>query len=164
MPKIRFYYCDYCDKEIEHPIRKSLDEMEKTILAIVFLSTIGVGILVSLILIIMLNPMSFWATLITLGVTILVYELYNRVLRRPIYCPTCESKLQVSEQAFMKPATMITDPKTPKQRVLEKVEKAKKTITRKIVEQSEEEIITCPYCGHVLDDEYESCPYCKSML
>jgi hypothetical protein len=160
--KVKFNYCDYCEREIDNPGRKPLDEMEKTIIAIVFVSTIGVGILVSVILIAMLNPMSVWATLITFGVSILVYELYVKVLRRAIYCPTCETKLQFSTEAFMKP---VGEPKTPKEQILAKVEDKKKSKEKPVkVEEEEEEIIVCPYCGHGLDGEYESCPYCKSML
>ena len=52
--KVKFGFCDYCEQEIENPTQKPLDEMEKTILAVVFLSTIGVGVLVSIVLIISL--------------------------------------------------------------------------------------------------------------
>ena len=38
--KVKFSYCDYCEKEIDNPTRKPLDEMEKTIITIVFISTI----------------------------------------------------------------------------------------------------------------------------
>ncbi len=163
--KVKFGFCDYCQVEIENPTRKSLDEMQKTILAIVLISTIGVAILVSLILIIMLNPMAFWATLVTIGITILIYEIYIKVIRRPIYCPTCESKLQFSKEAFMKPVDSASELKTPKQRILAKVEERKKTRTKTIEKVVEEEDVRhCPYCGQRLDGDYESCPYCQSML
>ena len=74
--KAKFGFCDYCEQEIENPGRKSLDEMEKTIVAVVFVSTIGVGILVSIVLIIMLRKILliiilnqgfnlFWVVIIT---------------------------------------------------------------------------------------------------
>ncbi len=123
--KVKFGYCDYCQKEIEEPSRKPLDEMQKTIVAIVFISTIGVAILISLVLIISLNPMSIVATLTTLGITLLIYEIYTKLLRRAIYCPTCESKLQFSKEAFIKPLTE-KESKTAKERILVKVEEKKK--------------------------------------
>ena len=163
--KVLFGYCSYCEKEIENPVKKSLDEMEKTILAVVFISTIGVGILVSLILIILLHPIAIWSTLITIGVTIVIYELYTKVIRKSIYCPTCESKLQFSSEAFLKPKDSSSKPKTPKQKILAKIEENKITRTKHLDKVEEElEISTCPYCGNRLDDDYESCPYCKSML
>ena len=33
--KVKFGYCDYCEKEIEKPAKRPLDELQKTIVAII---------------------------------------------------------------------------------------------------------------------------------
>ncbi len=160
--KVRFGYCDYCEKEIKKPAKKELDEMEKTIFAIVIISTLGVAMIISGIMIIILNPLAIIASLITIGIGILTWQIYTKVIRRKLFCPTCSTKLKFSKEAFTKPEgeSEESEPATPRERVLERVEETKD----KSEEEEEEKKIFCTFCGHELKEEVATCPYCKTAL
>ena len=137
--KIKYAYCDYCKREIPNPIRRPLDELEKTIVVISIIATLGFG-----------------------GIAWLIYH-YG--IRKKNYCPDCESKLTLSKDPFVTYRT-TTEAATPKEKVLEKVEEVKKEKPVKEIpeEEEEEDTIFCTFCGHELSEDYVTCPYCKTAL
>ena len=143
MGKITFWYCDYCEKEVE-PSRKPLDSFQKTIWAMIIICSLGFGLIALLI--------------------------YNKS-RRKKYCPTCETLLKVSEEPFEKPKPL--EDLTAKERVLVKSGKKVKVKKAEVVEEEEEieevveKKIFCPFCGEELkgdNAERESCPFCQANL
>jgi len=141
MGKITFWYCDYCEKEVE-PSRKPLDSFQKTIWAMIVICTIGFGLI--------------------------ALFIYNKFMRKKKYCPTCETILKISEEPFEKPKPL--EDLTPKERVLVKSGKKVKEKKAKVVEDEEEEEekkIFCPFSGEELKGDYakrESCPFCQANL
>ncbi|MBD3254597.1 MAG: hypothetical protein GF383_05865 [Candidatus Lokiarchaeota archaeon] len=143
MPKIKYAYCEYCEKEINYPVKKSMDSLEKTIWIIIALATLGIGLI--------------------------AFLIYNKYVRKKRYCPTCESKLIFSENAFEKPKEI--EYLTKKEQIIAKAS-GKKTSPKpqKIVketppkEEQEKETIICPYCGAFIDDKSERCRYCHAKL
>ena len=138
MGKLKFSYCDYCEKEVE-PAKKKLDVMQKTIWII--------------------------ASICTLGFAIIGYLIYNASFRKKHYCPTCETKLKFSETPFEKPKPLAD--MTTKERVLAKTGKkitVKEEPKEKIEEEIEEEKIYCPFCGEELSEKIATCPYCKTAI
>ena len=166
--KVKFGYCDYCEKEIEKPVKKKLDELQKTLIAIIFISTLGVAIIITGVMIISLNPTAILTGLITVGMAIIIWAIYTKLIRKHIYCPVCESKLQFSKQAFETTQNIDIShvPSTPKEEVLAKVEEKKKSREKppEIAPEEEEETQFCSFCGHELSQEYVTCPYCQTAL
>lgn len=142
---IKYTYCKVCKKEISNPVKKSMDSMEKTIWIVVFLAT--------------------------LGIAVIPYLFYIKLVRKKNYCPNCETELIHSKEPFEKPKKNSERKKaklTPKEKVLEKVEakKAKKKeLIRKTREEKEEaETIICPFCGERLEKDIATCPFCKTAI
>ena len=144
MVKIKYAFCKYCDKEIQKPVKKPLDSMQKTIWVIICISTLGFGII--------------------------GYLIYNKYGRKKTYCPTCFTKLVYSSEPFEKPKLM--EALTAKQKVMAKVEKKKtaKEAQKRIVEKKEskkekvEEKIICPFCGEELEEKVATCPFCAAPI
>ena len=139
MGKITFWYCDYCEKEVE-PSKKPMDSFQKTIWAMIVICSLGFGLI---------------------GLF-----LYNKS-RKNKYCPTCETELKVSEEPFEKPKPL--EDLTPKEKVLVKTGKKVTVKKVKVEEEKEEEEkkIFCPFCGEELkgdDASRESCPFCHANL
>ena len=142
MGKITFWYCDYCEKEVE-PSKKPMDSFQKTIWAMIVICSLGFGLI--------------------------ALFLYNKS-RKKKYCPTCETELKVSEEPFEKPIPL--EDLTPKERVLVKSGKKVKAKKAEVVEEEEEEEVEekkifCPFCGEELkgdDASRESCPFCQANL
>lgn len=156
--RIRYAYCELCKKEVEEPVKKPLTTIQKTIWVI--------------------------ATVATLGIAAIVFLFYTLYFRTKDYCPTCFNKLQYSKEPFIKPEKKAA-PKTPKEKVLEKIkereepeeiavvevtskekkklEKPKEKRTKKKEKEKEEERI-CPFCGEKLDEDYATCPFCRTAL
>ena len=111
MVKIKYAFCNYCNKEIHKPVKKPLDSMQKTIWIIISISTLGIGAI--------------------------AYLIYNKYGRKKTYCPTCFSKLIYSSEPFEKPK--LVDTLTAKQKVMAKVEKKKtgKETQKKKMEKKE---------------------------
>ncbi|MFX0072405.1 MAG: hypothetical protein ACFFAO_15075 [Candidatus Hermodarchaeota archaeon] len=141
MVKIKYAWCKYCQKEIHNPSQKPLDSMQKTIWVVICIATLGIGII--------------------------AYIIYVKSLRKKVYCPTCHTKLEFSNQPFEKPK--LAETLTAKQKVMAKVEKKKtgKAPAKKKVEKKEEkkvEKLTCPYCGEELEEKLATCPYCGEPI
>jgi uncharacterized protein with PIN domain len=146
MPKkIRYAYCKVCNKEVEKSSRKPLSTMQKTGWVVIIIITLGIGAL--------------------------VYLIY-RSNRPKSYCPTCFTKLEFSDEPFIKPEDAI--PLTPKEKVLKKAgkeikpkegleEKAKEIIEKPEKKPSSDETF-CPYCGEDIESGIDKCPYCGSSL
>lgn len=141
MGKIKFSYCDYCEKEVE-PVKKKLDSMQITIWVIASICTLGFGII--------------------------GYLIYNVSFRKKHYCPNCESKLKFSETPFEKPKPL--EELTTKERVLAKtgkkitVKEEPKEKLEEEMEEKEEEKIFCSFCGEELSEKVATCPYCKAVI
>ncbi len=136
MVKIKFAYCNYCQKEVE-PVKKPLDSAQKTVLIIISLGTLGIGLI--------------------------AWLIYNKISRKKNYCPKCSSKVSYSKEPFEKPKK-LAEALTAKEKVIKKVEKKKseKRPTKK--KPKEEKDVFCPYCGIKLEDTLDalgSCPACK---
>ncbi len=136
MVKIKYAYCNYCQKEVE-PVKKPLNSAEKTVLVIVFLGTLGIGLI--------------------------VWLIYNQVSRKKNFCPKCSSKVTYSKEPFEKPKE-LAEVLTAKEKVIKKVEKKKteKPPTKK--KPKEEKDVFCPFCGIKLEDTLDAlgfCPACK---
>ncbi|TFG19377.1 MAG: hypothetical protein EU529_16380 [Promethearchaeota archaeon] len=145
MGKIKYWYCDYCEKEVE-PSKKSLDSFQKTVWAMASVCSLGVGVI--------------------------VFLIYNKYGRKKKYCPDCEIKIsKISDEPFEKPKPL--EHLTAKEKVL--VKSGKKITEKKVekveeVEVKEEEEVKkvfCPFCGEELagkDATRKSCPFCKADL
>lgn len=144
MVKIKYAYCKYCQKEVHKPSQKPLDSMQKSIWIVICIATLGFGII--------------------------AYLIYNKSLKKKIYCPTCYTKLEFSSEPFEKPK--LAETLTAKQKVMAKVEKKKKSkvpakqkVEKKKEEKKEEEkLLICPYCGEALKEKLSTCPYCSATL
>jgi len=143
MGKIKYWFCDYCEKETE-PSKKELDSFQKTVWVISIVCSLGLGAI--------------------------VFLIYNKYGRKKKFCPTCQTKLSVSEEPFEKPKPL--EHLTAKEKVLVK---SGKKITEKKVEKveevevkEEEEVkkVFCPFCGEERpkDATRKSCPFCKANL
>ncbi|MHA1490941.1 MAG: LITAF-like zinc ribbon domain-containing protein [Promethearchaeota archaeon] len=155
MVKNQYAYCKICKKEVDRPIKRQMDSMEKTIWAIIILAT--------------------------LGFALIPFLIYRGIINKKQYCPYCGQKLKFSEKPLEKPEKK-KKPRTPKEKVLEKIKKEeepeeaeeiekkpkkKKPTKAKVEEEAEEEIIKiCPYCGQKLKKTkgLKTCPYCKAAL
>jgi preprotein translocase subunit SecF len=123
MAKSQYRYCNTCKKGIENPIKKPIDSMEKSIWIIIILSTLGLGII--------------------------PFLIYQYGMKERNYCPECQSKLQISDKPFEEPKKAEkAKPKTPKEKVLAKVEEKEEAETKpsrkkptKIEEGVEEETV-----------------------
>ena len=138
MGKIKFSYCDYCEKEVE-PAKKKMDSLQKSVWVIAILATLGIGL-----------------------IGLLIYNVY---FRKKHYCPTCETKLKFSKTPFEKPTPL--EELTTKERILAKTGKkkpAKKPAKRKPEKKEEEEKIYCPFCGEELSEKIATCPYCQTAI
>jgi len=165
--KVKFGYCDYCEKEIEKPAKKPLDELQKTLIAIIFISTLGVAIIITGVMIMTLNPTAILTGLITVAMAIVIWLIYTKLIRKHIYCPECSSKLQFSKEAFTTQTIDIaTEPSTPKEEVLAKIEEKKESGEKppEITPEEEKEEQFCPFCGKSLSIDYVTCPYCQTPL
>ncbi len=145
MGKIKFAYCDYCKKEISEPAKKPLNGMDKTVWTVIIIATLGIGLI--------------------------GYLIHNKFARKKVFCPTCETKLKFSDEAFEKPKEL--EDKTAKEKIVEKLEKKKakkKPVKEKIVseegeeEEKEEEPFYCPFCGEKLEEDIVTCPYCGAAV
>jgi cell division protein FtsL len=142
--KIKYKYCNVCKHEVEHPSRKPLTRMQKTIWIIVIVATIGIAAI--------------------------VYAIYLST-RPKEYCPDCHTKLVKSDQPFEKPKKKPEE-MTPKERVLdkagieEKEEKPEKQPDKEkpTKEKPEENKIFCPYCGEELEEKVPLCTFCQSVI
>ena len=117
---IKITYCNSCNKEIPNPIVKQMDTMEKSIWFILILATLGFGLIPFLI----------------------YYYLY---IKKRKYCPKCNSKLALIEKLIELPKE-ISEPITPKEKVLEKVEKIQAPEKKLEVEEKS----FCQYCSSCL--------------
>ncbi len=145
MGKIKYWYCDYCEKEVE-PSKKPLDSFQKTIWVMAIICSLGFGLI--------------------------AYLIYSKYGRKKKYCPTCETQLKVSEEPFEKPKPL--EHLTAKEKVLVKsgkkiMEKKVEKLEEVEVKGEEEEVkkIFCPFCGEELKGENatrESCPFCQGNL
>jgi len=144
MVKIKYAYCKFCQKEVHKPSQKPLDSMQKSIWVVICIATLGIGII--------------------------AFLIYNKSLKKKIYCPTCYSKLEFSSEPFEKPK--LAETLTAKQKVMAKVEKKKtrKAPAKKQVEKKEVEVemvekkLICPYCGEELEEKTATCPFCAATL
>lgn len=143
---VRYYYCPDCKKEIEpkERIKKPLESIEKVAWAIIIIGTVGIGL-----------------------IPFLIYYIYFRSKR---HCPTCYSKLAVSNQPFEKPKEEEVEARTPKEKILKK---AGKKIERKEKpqqknkpkhEEKEKDKIYCPYCGTEISKRTAKCPNCGTSI
>ncbi len=154
MVKTQYAFCKICKKDVDKPIKKQMDSMEKNIWVIVILAT--------------------------LGFALIPFLIYRGMINKKQFCPKCLTKLKFSEKALEKPKKK-KKPSTPKEKVLEKIKKEeepeeaeemeekpkKRKPTKAKGEEEEEEIIKiCPYCGQKLKKPkgLKTCPYCKSAL
>jgi hypothetical protein len=157
MGDVKFFWCNVCKKEIDTPIRKPMDTMEKIIWIIFIAATVGIGLI--------------------------PFLIYRYKIRPKNYCPTCETKLKISDHPFIEPEEEL-EAKTPKERVLKKVGKTKEIHKRreeqkekkqKIDEKKNEEIkeevrsklSKCPYCGNKIEPDVEDslfCQFCGAKL
>ena len=166
--KVKFGYCDYCEKEIEKPVKRPLDELQKTLVVIVLISTLGVAVIITGVMIISMNLMAILTSIITVGIGIVIWAIYTKIIRKAVFCPECESKLKFSKEAFDTTQTieMTLEPSTPKEAVLEKIEEKKESGEKPpdITPEEEKETQFCSFCGHELSIEYVTCPYCQTAL
>jgi len=151
MVDVKYYYCHVCKKEIDNPIRKPMDTLEKIIWVIIILATVGFGLI--------------------------PFFLYRYYIKPKNRCPNCVSKLESSEQPFSEPEEEI-EAKTPREKILKKAgktkeiqkerEKAKKRQKRKETGEKEKKSrpSKCPYCGNRLDPDEEDlfCQFCGAKL
>ena len=166
--KVKFGYCDYCEKEIEKPGKRPLDELQKTLIAIIFISTLGVAVIITGVMIMTLNPTAILTGLITAGIGVVVWAIYTKIVRKRVFCPRCQSKLKFSKEAFDTTQTIniSTEPSTPKEEVMAKIEEKKESGEKPpdITPEEEKEVQYCSFCGHELSLSYVTCPYCQTAL
>jgi len=140
--KIRFYYCSYCKQEIESPIKRPMDSLEKTIWVVITLST--------------------------LGFALIALYIYRKYIAKRQYCPYCLSRLEVSEQPFeKKQITLQGQAQTKKEEVLEKVEQIKASEgeqKEEVRDEPEGDYIFCPFCGERLKKGTATCPFCQTII
>jgi len=105
MAKTQYRYCNICKKGVENPVKAPMDSMTKSIWIIVILSTLGLGII--------------------------PFLIYQYGIKKNNYCPECHSKLEISDKPFEEPKrTEKAKPKTPKEKVLAKVEEKEEAETK----------------------------------
>jgi len=139
MVKIKYAYCNFCKKEINEPIKKPMDSMEKTIWIILILATLGFGII--------------------------GFLIYNYYWRKRTYCPNCHSKLVYSSEPFEKPK--LEETLTAKQKVMKKASEKKAATPLKkeaVVAKKAEKTFVCPFCGEELKEKLATCPFCGEAL
>ncbi|MHA1149763.1 MAG: hypothetical protein ACTSR8_16125 [Promethearchaeota archaeon] len=139
--KVYFYYCDYCKKEVHNPIKRPLTSFQKQIWVIVILATLGFAL-----------------------IALIIYRLY---LVKKGYCPTCISKLRISEDPSKIKELVPKNPSTAKEQVLEKVEELGGVVHRpktNFPNSEELEKIYCPFCGEELEKDTYTCPYCMTAI
>ncbi len=137
-------YCNTCKKEVKNPSKKPMEAMEKTIWAIIIISTLGFA-----------------------AIPLLIYH-YG--LKKREYCPTCglklgDKKIEVEPQKKeVETPTKSTTTKTPKGRSPKKAAtKTKEKETEVEEEPKEKKRIICDYCGADLseyEEELRICPNC----
>lgn len=126
--KIKYAYCAYCKKEIEHPKRRPLDELEKTVWVIIILSTLGFAL-----------P---------------VFLLYLKYVRKRDTCPTCKALLDFSEKPYEKPKELTDKSKEEKekQQTKDKSEEEEKQIYCPFCGHAlTPPVDSCPYCQTTID-------------
>jgi len=144
MVKTKYAYCKFCEKQIHKPVRKPLDSYQKTKLKAIIIGTLGIGYI--------------------------AYLIYNKFLKKKIYCPTCHSKLEFSAKPFEKPK--LAETLTAKQKAMAKAEKKKtgkapakkKVVKKKEEKEAEAEEFICPYCGNIMKEKLATCPDCQNLL
>jgi len=75
-----YSYCKVCKKEVENPNRKPLNRSQVTIWVIIFVATIGIGLL--------------------------IFAIYY-ASRPKVYCPDCYTKLEKSDKPFENKTGML---------------------------------------------------------
>ena len=136
MVKIKFAYCNYCQKEVE-PAKRPLDSAQKTVLIIVSLGTLGIGLI--------------------------AWLIYSKFSRKKNFCPKCSSKVTYSKEPFEKPKK-LAEALTAKEKVIKKVEKKKTEKPPAKKKPKEEKDVFCPFCGIKLEGTLDAlgfCPACK---
>jgi len=147
--KIRYAYCTTCKKEIEEPSKKPLTTSQKIMWLIACIATIGIAA---------------------------IFFPIVQSKKPADYCPTCLTKLEYSDEPFIKPKKKRED-MTPREKVLDKAgleevseeeplkkEPEKKKTTKKKSKKEKEIKLFCEYCGEELDDKYAVCPFCQTPL
>lgn len=143
--KIRYAYCKVCKHEVETSSRKPLDTTQKMWWVIISVATLGLGLI--------------------------AYAIY--LSNRPrTYCPECFTKLEYSDEPFVKPKKK-RETMTPREKILDKAglgeeteEEAveKKPKPKKKEKEKKKGKIFCEYCGEELDEGYATCPFCQATL
>lgn len=146
---IKSGYCNTCQKEILNPSRKPIGAMQKVIWSILIVAT--------------------------LGIAAVILFIYQYIVKKKEYCPTCGLKLETKKTEAMpqikepeKPVK-ISVPSPSKQKTPKKAKPKKEQEEVEIEEESEEKKkVFCDYCGADLS-EYEEgelvvCPNCGSVL
>jgi len=166
--KVKFAYCDYCKIEIEKPAKKPLDELQKTLVVVVCLSTLGVSGLITVILIAMLNSTAILTGIFTGATAVVVWAVYTKIIRKSIYCPSCLTKLRFSKEAFGQVSHTPESPQinTIEEEVAEKVEEKKESEQSSVDKEEKENIDLqyCPFCFHKLSMDNKTCPYFQTAL
>jgi len=140
--KIKYNYCNVCKKEVEARSKKPLTRQQKTIWVIIWVATIGIGLI--------------------------VFAIYLST-RPKEYCPDCYTKLMKSDKPFEKPKKKPED-MTPKEKILDKAgvetEEVETTTPSKRdpKEKAEEDKIFCPFCGEELEEKIPTCSFCQSVI
>ncbi|NVM37584.1 MAG: hypothetical protein HWN81_18455 [Candidatus Lokiarchaeota archaeon] len=144
--KIKYAYCKVCKHEVEKSSRKPLTTSQKITWVIISVATLGLGLI--------------------------AYAIF--LSNRPkSYCPNCFTKLEYSDEPFIKPKKKREN-MTPREKILDKaglgeeIEKEeaveKKSQPKKKEKDKKKEKIFCEYCGEKLDEEYTTCPFCQATL
>lgn len=141
----KYAYCTVCKEEIEKPSRKPITTFHKVLWVLLSIATVGIGAIIYLII----------------------------AANKPkIYCSTCFTKLTFSKEPF-KAKKEEEEPKTPKEKILQKAEKEKEATKKKPkvkkkegIEGEEKKIddTFCPFCGEDISSSETRCPYCGSKL
>jgi hypothetical protein len=125
-----YSYCTTCEKEIPKPSRKSMDSMYYTVWVLVIIASIGFAL-----------------------IPLLIYQF---IIKKKIYCPTCDSKLVFYSTPEESPA-----PKTQIERIIQTIE----TETKETEEDElDEEYTFCPFCQKEITKQAEFCPNCGVSL
>jgi len=143
--KIRYAYCKVCKHEVEKSSRKPLDTSQKITWVIISVATLGLGLI--------------------------AYAIF--LSNRPkSYCPDCFTKLEYSDEPFVKPKKK-RETMTPREKILDKAglreEPEEETVEKKPKPKKKEKEkkkgkIYCEYCGEELDEDYATCPFCQATL
>lgn len=134
--KVYFYYCTYCKKEVLNPVKPPMESFHKHIWVVIILAT--------------------------LGFAVIALFIYRKYIVKKHNCPTCLSKLKITEQPLDSKTLAPKKPSTPKEQILEKVEELGGIINNPNTDDLDK--IFCPFCGEELEKDIVTCPYCQTAI